>query len=45
MQVCIRLNVVHDVNPEYIGLKEYPEAKKLKYNGIIDIFMINPISR
>ena len=38
-------NIVHDVNPMYLGLKEYPEAKKLRYNGILDIYMIRPISQ
>jgi|GEM_PF-1778678 len=38
-------NIVHDVNPNNIGLKEYPESKNLKYNGILDIYMINPISK
>lgn len=38
-------NIVHDVNPENSGIMTYPETKKLKYNGILDIFMINPISK
>ena len=37
-------NIVHDVNPIYKNIGKYPEAKKLKYNGILDIFMINPVS-
>jgi len=37
-------NIVHDVNPANDGLISYPESKKLKYNGILDIYMINPIS-
>ena len=35
-------NIVHDVNPGNAGLVSYPEAKKLKFNGILDIYMINP---
>ena len=38
-------NIVHDVNPNNIGLTIYPESKKLKYNGILNIYMINPISK
>lgn len=38
-------NIVHDVNPTNNGLISYPESKKLKYNGILDIYMINPISK
>jgi len=38
-------NIVHDVNPENINIINYPEAKGLKYNGILDIYMINPISK
>jgi hypothetical protein len=38
------LNIVHDVNLENINIINYPESKKLKYNGILDIFMINPLS-
>ena len=37
-------NIVHDVNPSYADLKEYPEAKKLKYNGLLDIYIIEKIS-
>ena len=36
-------NIVHDVNPANEGLISYPESKKSKYNGILDIYMINPI--
>jgi len=35
------LNIIHDPNPEYHNIKEYPESKFLKYKGIIDIYMIN----
>jgi hypothetical protein len=38
-------NIVHDVNPANNDLISYPESKKLKYNGILDIYMINPISK
>jgi|ERR1035437_5593358 hypothetical protein len=38
-------NIIHDVNPANDGLISYPESKKLKYNGILDIYMINPISK
>jgi hypothetical protein len=38
-------NIVHDVNPANDGLMSYPESKKLKYNGILDIYIINPISK
>ncbi len=38
------LNIVHDVNPNYSENIVYPETKKLKYNGILDVYMINPIS-
>jgi hypothetical protein len=37
------LDIVHDVNPEYVDIKSYPEQEKLKYNGILNIFMINPV--
>jgi len=36
-------NIVHDVNPANDDLTSYPESKKLKYNGILDIHMINPL--
>jgi hypothetical protein len=39
-----KFNIVHDVNPENINIT-YPESKLLKYNGILDIFIINPISK
>ncbi len=39
------LNIIHDVNPENSNVITYPEADKLKYNGILDVFMINPISK
>lgn len=37
------LNIIHDPNPNYQNLKSYPEIKFLKYNGIIDIFLINKL--
>jgi hypothetical protein len=39
--VDVNCNVVHDPNPEYKGILEYPLAKLLKYNGIIDVFDIS----
>jgi hypothetical protein len=38
-------NIVHDVNPENQNIINYPESKLLKYHGILDIFIINPISK
>jgi hypothetical protein len=38
-------NIVHDVNPNNKGLIVYPESKKLRYNGILNIYMINPVSK
>lgn len=35
-------NIVHDPNPEYEKIFKYPLADLLKYNGIIDVFLINP---
>jgi hypothetical protein len=35
-------NIVHDPNPEYENILKYPLADLLKYNGIIDVFLINP---
>lgn len=35
-------NVVHDVNPGYKDIFMYPMAELLKYNGLIDVFLINP---
>lgn len=39
------LNIVHDVNPNNAGVVSYPESKKLKFNGILNIYMINPKSK
>lgn len=35
-------NIVHDPNPENEGLKKYPYADEIGYNGICDVLMINP---
>jgi hypothetical protein len=40
-----KFNIVHDVNPNNTGIITYPESKYLKYNGILDIYMINPVSK
>lgn len=37
------LNIVHDVNPNNKDLKEYPEKEKLKYNGILYVYIIEKI--
>jgi len=37
------LNIVHDPNPEYKGILEYPLSKMLKYNGIYDVTNITRI--
>jgi len=36
-------NIVHDPNPKYKYIKEYPLAKLLGFNGVIFIFVINKI--
>ena len=36
-------NIVHDVNSENTNIITYPESKLLKYNGILNISLINPI--
>lgn len=36
-------NIVHDVNKEYNNCAYYPEASAIGYNGIVYIFMINPV--
>jgi len=38
-------NVVHDPNPENKGIEKYPYADIIGYNGVIDILIINPISK
>lgn len=35
-------NIVHDPNPEYANIKQYPLADILGYSGVIDVFLINP---
>jgi hypothetical protein len=35
-------NIVHDPNPEYANLYMYPLANLLRYNGVIDVYLINP---
>jgi hypothetical protein len=35
-------NIVHDPNPEYQNLYMYPLANLLRYNGVIDVYLINP---
>lgn len=34
-------NIVHDPNPAYKNIIEYPLAKLLKYNGVINVWCIN----
>ncbi len=36
-------NIIHDVNPLNANVKKYPENKYLRYNGILNVYMINPI--
>lgn len=35
-------NIIFDPNPEYENLYQYPLAHLLKYNGIVDVLIINP---
>ena len=35
-------NIVHDPNPEYKDLYMYPLANLIRYNGIVNIYLINP---
>lgn len=37
-------NIVHDPNPEYGSLIGYPLKNILKYNGVIDVTIFNPIN-
>ena len=37
-------NIVHDPNPEYNDIKQYPLQNILGYNGVIDVTIINPKS-
>lgn len=34
-------NIVHDPNPAYENIKEYPRADKLGYNGILSVMIVN----
>lgn len=36
-------NIIHDPNSDYCSIHHYPEADKLKYNGILNIWLIDPI--
>lgn len=36
-------NIVHDPNPKYKGLKEYPLASYLGYNGILAVDIMNDL--
>lgn len=38
-------NILHDPNPAYKGILQYPLAEILGYNGIIDVFLLNPVSK
>jgi len=35
-------NIVHDPNPGNAGIKEYPMADKIGYNGILYVLILNP---
>ncbi len=39
------LNIIHDPNPEYKNITQYPEADKIGYNGIIDVFVIEKVKQ
>ena len=39
--IDINCNIVHDPNPEYKDILQYPLADLLKYNGIINVFDIS----
>jgi hypothetical protein len=38
-------NIVHDPNPAYQEILNYPLANLLGYNGIIDVYLINPVPK
>lgn len=38
-------NIVHDPNPAYQEILNYPLAELLKYNGIINVDLINPVPK
>ena len=35
-------NIVHDPNPEYADIKQYPLADILGYSGVVYVHLINP---
>lgn len=35
-------NIIHDPNKEYENLYQYPLAPLLRYNGVVDVMLINP---
>lgn len=35
-------NIIFDPNPEYKDLYQYPLTPHLRYNGIVDVMIINP---
>ena len=37
------LNIVFDPNPEYQDIEEYPEAKWIRYNGIVSVDIFKKI--
>ena len=37
--------IVHDPNPEYAAIKSYPEADIIGYDGVINVYVINPIAK
>jgi hypothetical protein len=38
-------NIVHDPNPAYQEILNYPLANLLGYNGILDVYLINPVPK
>jgi hypothetical protein len=36
-------NIIHDPNPEYKGISQYPLSPLLGYNGIIHVYIFDPI--
>ena len=36
-------NIVHDPNPKYAGMKEYPLASYLGFNGVIGVDILNDL--
>jgi len=39
--IDLNCNIVHDPNPEYKSILQYPLSSLLKFNGIIDVYDIN----